>query len=857
MDREPGSFAMLLRHFRTVAGFSQDALAERAGLSPRGISDLERGVRRVPHLTTVGLLADGLGLDPESRQALLAAARPATTAEHETGPLPGGAQLPTPLTGLIGRDRELAELSSLLGTASTRLVTLTGPGGIGKTRLALQVVADLPPVFADGARFVDLSALADPSLVLATIGGILGVRQERVGLADRVAGAIAAKRLLLVLDNFERVIDAAPVVSDLLAACPSLTVLATSRESLRLSGERIFPVPPLALPDRVVSASVAWLMTSEAAQLFVDRAQAVKPDFAVTPENAAAIAEVCSWLDGLPLAIELAAARVTVLSPAALLMRLERRLPLLTGGPRDQPPRLRTMRDAIAWSYDLLPENEQRLFRRLAVFAGGFTLEGAEAVADTDRSATEVFDGIASLIDKCLVRQEAGGEGEPRFRVLDTIREFGLEQLTHCGDEAAARRAHARYCRALAGRSFAGVHSADHARWMERSETEHNNFRGALAWLLDTDDTEAAQDLCGALYRFWYVRGHLSEGLAWAERALAAGPMTPPGVRSWALLAAAWLAWATGDYGLASCRAHAAHDLFAAGAAAAGMAEALYVLGVVAEDQGDYAAAEAQLIGSLQRFRDLDEPTWIGFTLNALGLVAYEQEDRARARSLFEEALAHFRAVGELHGTGFALTNLGKIALAAGDAARAAACYQEALRLRHDYGEQVAVAGCLRGLATIAAGAGQFADAARLFGAAERLREAVGLPPPRHRGRHDSAVAETRARLGEDQWREAILSGREMPLPEAVAAALAIAPKPGGRETLPSSHGLTSRELDVLRLLAAGYTDQRIAEALFVSRRTANTHVQHIFGKLGVNSRAAAAAAAVRCGLVPTPPGPA
>jgi predicted ATPase/DNA-binding CsgD family transcriptional regulator/transcriptional regulator with XRE-family HTH domain len=851
LSSDLASFGTTLRRLRMAAALSQEELATRAGLPVRGISDLEHGVRRAPHLETVRMLADALALVPVDRQVLTMAARFAAPASTQQGNPSEPAPLPSPLTPLVGRERELSHLKALVGRPDVRLVTMTGTGGTGKTRLAVQAAADLLDGFPDGARFVDLSALVDPSLVLSAVGSSFGLGEEHLGLADRVAKVLAGKRLLLILDNFERVIEAAPIVSFLLASCPLITVLVTSREPLRLSGERVFPVPPLTLPDRVPSASVAWLMQSEAAQLFIQRAQAMKPEFTVTPDNAAAIAEICSWLDGLPLAIELAAARITVLSPAALLMRLERRLPLLTGGPRDQSMRLRTMRDAIAWSYDLLEDAEQTLFRRLAVFVGGFTLEGAEMVSDTERPGIEVVDGVASLIDKSLLRQEEGGGGETRFRMLETVREFGLEQLTTCGDEAAVRSVHAHHYLALARQSFAGVHGRDHSRWMERSEAEHNNFRSALTWLLSQGDAETAQSLTGALYRFWYVRGHLSEGLSWAERALATATTTPPTVRSWALLAAAWLAWATGDYRIAFRRASEAHDLFTVSSAAAGAAESLYVLGMVAEDSGDYTSAEAHLGEALEQFRELDEPTWVGFTLNALGLVAYEHGDRTGAQSLFKEALTQFRAVGELHGTDFALTNLGKVALSVGDFTRAAAFYQKSLTLRHDHGEQVAVAGCLRGLATVAAGLGQFEEAARLFGAAEGLREIIGLPPPRHRGRHDQAVAATRANLGEEQWHAANSAGRELPLRAAVAEALAICPNSGRHMPDTSGGGLTDREREVLQLLVSGFTDQRIAEALFVSRRTANTHVQHIYDKLGVNSRAEAAAAAVRRGLVP------
>jgi predicted ATPase/class 3 adenylate cyclase len=639
--------------------------------------------------------------------------------------------LPAQVTAFIGRERETAEAMRRLQEPDVRLLTLTGPGGTGKTRLALQVATELTGEYDDGVWFVPLAPVANPSHVAGAIAEKLGLREvsgERI--EDTLVDYVRRRRLLLVLDTFEHVVAAAPLVSDLLAAAPGVQVLATSRAPLRVSGEVELPVPPLGLPASDEEPTFDAIQGSAAVRLFVDRARAVRPGFALTATNASTIAAICSRLDGLPLAIELAAARIKLLPPEAILARLDKRLPLLTGGGRDLPERQQTLRAAIAWSHDLLDPAEQTIFRKLGVFVGGFTLDAAEAVAaGGGEPENPVLDSLAGLHDNSLVQSDESGPGsdtDPRFTMLQTIQEFALEQLAAHGEQEAVRAAHAAFFVNLAREAEPRLIGPETITWLDRLDAERGNVHAALSWLRDRGDSDRAVQLAAAMWRVWWLRGRISEGRDHLDAVLGMPGQPATATRAAALDGAGVLAETQGDYARADAFHGEALALSRQIGDCVGIARALGNLGVVALDLGDIDRASALLEESLSAARDTRDRLTIATSLNDLGNVAQVRGDMERAAALYQESLSLRRQLGDATEIARSINNLGVLALYSGDFADARRLFQEGLDLYRKTGDRWGEAGTLTGLALAIRRVDTASDAANLLAESFALFEGIG-----------------------------------------------------------------------------------------------------------------------------------
>jgi predicted ATPase/DNA-binding CsgD family transcriptional regulator len=769
---------------------------------------------------------------------------------------------PQTITSLVGRARETTAVIDLIDRPEVRLVTLVGPGGVGKTRLAIHVAQAAAELFPDGATFVNLAAVTDPALVATVVGAVLGVPDRgQASCTEQLTLHVAQMRMLLVLDNLEHLLPAAQLISDLLATSPGLTVLATSRVVLRLSGEHAFPVPPLNVPKVTPAVSMEQLAASDAVQLFLDRAQAVRPSLELTEATAIAIARICQLLDGLPLAIELAAARANMLSPQAMVARLERRLPLLTSGARDRPLRQQTMRDAIAWSYDLLPPDEQALFRRLSILVGGFSIDAAEAVgADLQ---IDVFEGIGSLVDKSLLRPVDHDDESARFLMLETVREYGLERLAADGERRVVEETHADWYLRLAQRVQQDFFAPNEPGWMSRLAIERPNFRAALSWFLENEPRGRFLDLSAVLGRFWYKWERFTEGRRWLEQAAAIAQESGP---SHAL--ATILDNLGKLVGLQENMPLAA-DYFA---------KSLAVWREIGDKRG--IAREVVTLAEGYRLREEIEPAiplyeeglkllqglegegvWISTALRGLATVELLGGHTDRAEQLFRESLAIARESGATWALTTALHGVGQIASERGNHAESIAAFRESLTIAWQLRDRVAVVLTMPALADALAAAGEPERAAQVFGAALSVSdgltpEAEGMPPLL--AKYDTHISTLRTRLGEAAFQAAWSIGGGRSIESAVAlatelagqalAGLTNAGSTAQARALPG--GLSEREAEVLRLAAAGLTNADIADRLFLSPHTIRAHLQRIYTKLDIANRAEAVRYAVDHGLV-------
>ena len=778
MNKEgDGSFGARLRALREAASLTQQELASRAGLTAKAVSALERGERKRPYPHTIRSLADALGLDEHQRSALVASVQrqgseapaPAQTASAKPA-------LAVPPTPLLGREKELGEIVDYLSRPGVRLLTLTGTGGVGKTRLAARAAQEAENLFANGAVFVALASLNSPALVVPAVVRALGPPPEAEGRLPHeiLISLLRERELLLVLDNFEHVMDAAPEVSGLVEACPKLTVLVTSRAPLRIRSEQEYPVGPLALPTSTISPGAEEVLTSPAGRLFAERAGAASPSFEVTAANAAAIASICWRLAGLPLALELAAAKTRFLDPAALLARLDRALS--ASWARDVPDRQKTMRATLDWSHDLLSERERALFRCLSVFAGGFTLEAAESVANPGEvDPVEVLGLLGGLVEQSLVVAEPSA-AEARYAMLEPVRQYALEMLEEDNEAEETRRRHAEYFLSLAERAATELGGPRQVEWIERLEKENPNLRAAMSWALSAGETWIAARLGWALWLFWWIRGYQPEGRRWMETLLESDP--PVAQKAIASAVAGTMAYTQGD--LAACERHLEQGIEWARQVddKPRTAHMVQGLGLLALDERDFAKATSRFEEALELYLEAGgNDQMVSMVSTQLGTVLLVQGERDRSAEMMEKALAVSRRLGDRTSAVIAVYNLAQVALSRGDYVKAGDLLEEGIVLSDELGDKANLAYFLEGLAAVSGMSGGAERSARLFGAAEGMLEAAGAPVYNYyiadRALYEKARAEATSSLGERAFEERRAEGRSMTFEESVAYALA------------------------------------------------------------------------------------
>jgi predicted ATPase/transcriptional regulator with XRE-family HTH domain len=809
-------FGDLVRRARRAAGYSQEELADRSGLSVRGISDLERGVNRTPRKDTLEMLATALDLSADERKMWDRARRQFARRDGQSQPIagnlsnvPNSAPLPARLTSFVGREQELSGLRDRLSQPGVRLVTVTGPGGIGKTSLVIHVAGSVAATFHDGVRFVSLAPISDSALVATEIIRVIGLQvrgAERP--VEELISYLSTRQLLLVLDNFEHLIDAATLVAELLAACPALTIVVTSRAPLRVSGEWEFPLSPLSVPRHEDPAGIDAIAASAAVALFVERAQAVRPDFALSVENAATVAEICRRLDGLPLSIELAAARIRHIPPAAILARLAKQLDFLAGGVRDAPTRQRTLRDTIAWSYDLMSADEQYLLRAVSIFRGGWTIDAARAVVGKSL-VIDVVDGMDRLIEHSLVRSIEQPDGDVRCHMLEAIREFGLEKLDGNDELHMWKHRHERYFVALAERAGRELRGPDQVHWFAMLDLEHANLRATLTSLLDRGDGVTALRTTVNMVLFWRLRGHVLEARQWLERSVAAGDAAPAAVQAAAYMAIGGFARSHGDDAAAEHALTIASARYRESGDDVGVASATSSRAWNAIYRGDYRQASnlfeqamsvANAIGdehllatllagqsvgwavlceyelglaaaeeSLKRFWALGDRRNISQVLGFLGYYWLWKGDIDRAEQFGNESLTMALELG-LDQVSFAEELLGYVALERKEFLKAESHFRNSIEQAHQQFAVMNLAESLEGLAGVALGLDDLERGVVLLGAADAVRTRYGSPiPPPRQDRYQRTLYELTSGLDESTFQQAWTWGQSMATEQAVA----------------------------------------------------------------------------------------